>query len=211
MEGYSSEQEQIEAIKKWWKKNGKLVILGVVLGFGVLFGTRAWFDYKNSIAESASMEYEQLLEELKQKNNDAVTDRSEYIISSFSNTPYAPLAALVVAKTKVEAGEYADARTKLQWVLDHSTQPETLHTARMRLAKVMIAQGESEQAITLLDSVEPENFLAAYEEIKGDAYIALDMPSKAVEAYKKALAEAPSGIATQQLQMKLNDLAPDAG
>jgi predicted negative regulator of RcsB-dependent stress response len=208
VEGYSSEQEQIEAIKKWWKQNGKLVILGVVLGLGILFGTRAWFDYKNSIAESASIEYEQLIEELKQKNNDAVSVRGEYIISSFPNTPYAPLAAL--AKTKVEAGDNADARTKLQWVLDHSAQPETIHTARMRLAKVMIAQGESQQAITLLDSVDPENFLAAYEEIKGDAYIALKEPSKASVAYKKALAATPSGITTQQLQMKLNDLAPDA-
>jgi len=208
VEGYTSEQEQLEAIKKWWKENGKLVIAGVVLGLGALFGGKAWIDYKNTLAESASMEFEQLLEELKQKNNQAVSERSEHIIASFPKTPYASLAALALATTKADGGEYESARSRLQWVLDHARQSGMIHTARMRMAKIMIAQGEAAQAVTLLDGADPEHFLASYEEIKGDAYIAMGETAKAEQAYKKALNTATSGI-SQHLQMKLDDLGSD--
>ena len=213
MEGYASEQEQIEAIKKWWKENGKMVIVGLIVGLGVVFGGKTWFAYKNTLAESASAEFEQLLDELKQKNNQAVNERGEQIITAFPKTPYASLAALAVAKTKQEEGDYEAARVKLQWVLDHAQEPEMLHTARVRLAKIMIAKGEPAQAITLLDSVSsyPENFIATYEEIKGDAYIAMGESAKAAEAYKKALDTTIPGTSSQQLQMKLDDIAPDAG
>lgn len=211
MEGYSSEQEQIESIKKWWKENGKSVIVGLVLGLAALFGGKTWIEYKHSLAESASLEFEQLLEELKQKNNQAVDERGEHIIDSFPKTPYASLAAMALAKARVEEGDYASARAKLQWVLDHAQQPEILHTARMRLAKVMIAQGEPAQAISLLDGADAGNFLMSYEEIKGDAYIAMGESSQAAQAYKKALDAVVPGTPTQQLQMKLDDLASDAG
>ena len=210
MEGYSSEQEQIESIKKWWKENGKAVITGVVLGLVALFGGKTWIEHKNALAESASMEFEQLLEELKQKNNEAVNERGEHIIDSFPKTPYAPLAALALAKTKVEEGDFVSARQKLQWILDHARQPEMLHTARLRLAKVMIAQGEAAQAITLLDGIDAGIFIVTYEETRGDAYIAMGEPAKAAQAYKKALDAVIPGMPTQQLQMKLDDLAPDA-
>ena len=209
MEGYASDREQIESLKKWWKENGKVLIVALALGFGAIFGGKAWVDYKNSQAESAALEFEQLLEELKQKNNQAVVERGNHIIDTFPKTPYAALAALALAKIKVEEGDYVSAREKLQWILDHARQPDMLLTARMRLAKVMITQGEAAQAVTLLDAVDPENFLSSYEEIKGDAYLATGEHDKARLAYKKAFDAASSGMPSQELQMKLDDLGSD--
>ncbi len=34
MELYDTEEEQVQAIKEWWKENGKAVIIGAVLGLG---------------------------------------------------------------------------------------------------------------------------------------------------------------------------------
>lgn len=212
MEGNVSEQEQIEAIKKWWKENGKMIIAGLVLGLSILFGGKAWIDYKNTLTEAASMEFEQLLEELGQKNNQAVNTRGEHIIASYPKTPYASLAALALAKIKQEEGDLESAHTRLQWVLDHARQPETLHTARVRLAKVMVAQGEAAQAITLLESIAeyPQSFIAVYEETKGDAYNVMGESAKAMQAYRKALDAASPDMSTQQLQLKLDDIAADA-
>lgn len=209
MEGYASEQEQVEAIKKWWKENGKIIIVGVVLGLAVLFGSRTWIEHKHSLAEAASMQFEQLMTELKQKNNQAANELAELIMSDYPKTPYAPLAAMALAKVKLEDGDNASAREKLQWALDHAQQSEFQHTARLRLAKVLIAQGDPTQAITLLDSVDAEKFLALYEEVKGDAYIAAGDVAKAAQSYKKALNAQSSGTSSQQLQMKLDDIAPD--
>ena len=208
MEGYASEQEQIEAIKKWWKENGKFIIVGVILGLLVLFGTKTWVARKNSIAEAASIEFEQLLTELKQKNNQVVDERGKHIISSYPKTPYAALAAMAIAKTKLEDGDNAAARAQLQWAFDHAEQPEIKDTARLRLAKVLIAQGDPAQVVTLLEGVNAENFNGLYEEVRGDAYIAMGDTAKAAQSYKKALTMLSPGASTQQLQMKLDDIAP---
>ena len=44
MDVYTSEDEQVEALKKWWKENGKSVIGGVIIGAGLLFGGRAYIE-----------------------------------------------------------------------------------------------------------------------------------------------------------------------
>ena len=44
MDIHRTEEEQVEAIKTWWKANGTSVIVGVVLGVAVIFGVRYWFD-----------------------------------------------------------------------------------------------------------------------------------------------------------------------
>ncbi|PAR85254.1 YfgM family protein, partial [Vibrio cholerae] len=44
MELYDTEEQQVEAIKDWWKENGKAVIFGAVIGLGGLFGWRYYQD-----------------------------------------------------------------------------------------------------------------------------------------------------------------------
>ncbi|MEW8396328.1 MAG: tetratricopeptide repeat protein, partial [Candidatus Thiodiazotropha sp.] len=38
MSEYQTEEEQVEAIKRWWKENGTSVIAGLVIGLGGIFG-----------------------------------------------------------------------------------------------------------------------------------------------------------------------------
>ncbi len=44
MEIYNSEEQQVEAIKRFWKENGTAIIAGVVLGLGGLYGWRYFQD-----------------------------------------------------------------------------------------------------------------------------------------------------------------------
>ena len=62
MEVYLSEQEQIEAIKKWWKENGTAIITGLVLGVAALSGWKYWQSRQQAIAENASTAYQEMLE-----------------------------------------------------------------------------------------------------------------------------------------------------
>ena len=54
MDTLTTEEQQLAAIKQWWKENGSSIVTGVVLGLAVLFGTRAWFAYQDRNAQSAS-------------------------------------------------------------------------------------------------------------------------------------------------------------
>ena len=38
MEIYNSDEQQAEAIKEWWKENGKAILIGAALGLVGMFG-----------------------------------------------------------------------------------------------------------------------------------------------------------------------------
>ncbi len=205
MVAHTTEEEQIESIKKWWKENGTSVVVGLVVGFGALIGGNYWMQYDASQRQNASLEFSQLQDDLQQTRNDAVMTRGDHIINNFSDTPYAVLSAFAIAKLKVDEGDLLAARARLQWVLDNSKQLEFLHMARIRMATVMLAEGNGDGALALLNSAEAGEYLPLYEELKGDIYVSLSQHSQARSAYEKALKANDKGD-NSMLQMKLDDL-----
>ncbi len=208
MVAHTTEEEQVEAIKRWWKANGTSVVVGLVVGLGVLVGGNYWMENSAAQRQNASLEFAQLQDDLQQMRADAVMTRGDHIINSFSDTPYAVLSAFAIAKIKVDEGDLLSARSRLQWVLDNSTQPEFLHMARMRMAAVMLAEGNGEGALALLDGVDAGAFLPLYEELKGDIYLSLSQQSQARSAYEKALRANDKGD-NSLLQMKLDGLGDE--
>ena len=207
MEGYTSEKEQIEALRKWWRENGKSIITGLMIGTIAILGVRYWLDYRHGQEESASVEYQQLLGELKAGDDDAVLKRSAYLISQYSDTPYSVAAALASARLELKKDDIAAAKAHLQWVIDHAAIPALQHIARLRLTRILLQEGQYQQSLTLLNAVDPENFRPAYEALKGDAYIAMGNPVAARTAYRQALAG--TNLSAEQrslLQMKLDEL-----
>lgn len=205
------EEEQLETLKKWWAEYRVPVIAGLVIGFGVLFGSRAWIGYQNNLAMSASTEFGQLQRELAQGNSDAVLKRGDHILESYAGTPYAALAALAIAKLKVDQDELAEARRRLQWVIDNAAQREFVHVARLRLARVLLAAGSAEQALTLVSNIETADFAPSYAEVKGDIYAELGRRDEARAAYRAALDGLGSAAGARLVQMKLDDLGQADG
>ncbi len=50
---YASEDEQVEAIKKWLKENISSIIAGIIIGLGGIFGWQLWTNYQTDEAEQA--------------------------------------------------------------------------------------------------------------------------------------------------------------
>jgi len=205
--GYVSEEQQVEAIKKWWKENGKAVIAGIVLGLVILFGGRAWIEYRQEQAEEASAQYAELMAAKEQGNAALAVQKGEAVLKEYASTPYGALAALALAQIELERGDVAAARTHLQWAMDNARQEGVRHVARLRLGRVLIAEGNWDAALALVPASGTEGFTAAYEELKGDAYVAKGDVGQAREAYRKALeALGPTAPNRALLQMKLDDL-----
>jgi len=207
MEGLEDEREQVEALKKWWRDNGRSVIIGLVVGFGALIGSRLWVNYNEKMAVAASQEFDQLRTELNDKDFDAVDTRANYIITNFARTPYAVLAALALARVNVEQGDLASARARLQWAQEHADEPELADIARLRLARVTFAEGSSVEALKALGSDDPKAFGGAFQELRGDIYASMGQTEKARVAYQAAIQTRPAGLDTHILDMKLDDLA----
>lgn len=206
MEGYTTEEEQIENIKRWWSQHGKSILIGLILGLAVLAGVRYWNDQKGTQAEQASVLYEQMMVALEQNNKKAVLDQGAALIGQYPKTPYGALAAFALAKVKLEEGDAKSARTYLQWVLDNAKQPGLEHIARLRLARVSLSENQTDAALKLLDVADTGVFTAEYEELKGDIYAATGKTEQARVAYTKAKGLAKEGTDQRTLQMKLDDL-----
>jgi len=205
---FSTEDEQVEAIKKWWKENGTSLIIGVVLGLSGLFGWRYWTDYTENQMAAASNAYVRLSVMIEQKNVDGATAQNQAIRSEYPQSSYATLASLVLAKYAVEENKLEKASELLSWAKDNTTITGIKHISRLRLAQVMLQQDNAQGVIDLLNVPDMDAFQARYEELRGDAYVKLGDRKKAYQAYQVSqLMLSPGSRARVLLEMKANDLS----
>ncbi len=207
MDRYVTEEEHVEALKAWWKENGKAVIAGAILGLLGLMGWRYWQGSIKVQAEQASTAFQQLLSQVADNKKEAAEQQTKQILDQFEKSPYAAFAALMLAKIAVDKNDLAQAKTHLQWALAHSTEPEIKRVARLRLVRLLLAQGNTDQAQSLLDEKDNMASLPSYHELKGDLLLAQGKLEEARNAYLQALAlGGTTGEQSSVLQMKLDEL-----
>jgi predicted negative regulator of RcsB-dependent stress response len=207
LEGYTSDHEQAEAIKKWWKENGKSIAAGVTIGIAAVFGWRFWAQHQEHQAHLAAEQYARVV--AAQDQPAELQAAAGVLKSRHSGSEYMVMAALVQARSAVQQNQLEDALTHLRFALDQTDSSELQDIVRLRLARVHLALGEREEALRLLDGVEDSSpHAAAYAEVRGDVLLAMDKANEARQAYAKALAGLPPEAGNRELvQMKLNDLA----
>jgi predicted negative regulator of RcsB-dependent stress response len=210
MEINATEEQRLETIKAWWKENASSIITGLLLGLAVLFGAKSWFAYQDRKTEEASNIYATLTSALARGEENLVDDRAGTLIGQYSSTPYAMLAALALAKVKLEQGELEAAHAQLQWALDKGGSEALRPLVRLRLARVMAAEGNLDGAAALLAQAKPENAYAPlYAELKGDIHAARGAVAEARAEYEIALAALPADSGEHRLlQLKYENLAP---
>lgn len=193
MDANMTDEERLQLIKKWWRENGGSIVTGVVLGLAVLFGSKAWFSYQDGKAQTASNLFTVVMSALQGGDAMAVTEKTSMLATEYGDTPYAALAALALAKSKIIDGDLNAAQAQLHWVLDNSNSDIFQDIARLRLARVLIAMGDLEGADALLKQpVKGNAFDPLYTEVSGDVNIARGDIVAANQAYQQALAATPA-------------------
>ena len=205
MDPYVSENEQLEAIKNWWKANGGAIVTGIAIGLVVVLGWQYWNSHQVSQAEQASLRYDRLSQALERADNDQARRQAQALLEEYPSSIYAVLAALQLAGQAAQQGATADARARLEWVIDHTDQAELKTIARLRLARVLLAEGRYDDAEAQLKGIDDPSFIAEVEELKGDLYLARNEPDKARTAYQTALTTGRGGAL---VQLKLDNLPP---
>ena len=216
MSVHLSEEEQLESLKRWWKDNGKTIAIAVLIAVAGYFGVTGWQDHQREKAEKASAAYEQLLKlvnvepgkTLSEADRATITHLASELKSSNTNSMYAHTAAFFLAKLAVEANKLDEAANELKWVLSAKPDAATAQLARLRLARVLMAQQAYDDALSQLTPDPAAAFLPEYDEARGDILKLQGNLDAARAAYEKAL----SATEPQQqerymlLQMKVNDL-----
>ena len=211
MSDMRTEEEQIEAIKNWWKENGTQTIVAVVLVVGGWFGYQGYQSQKQATAEQASAVYQSMLEISESKTEEDLGRRAQLLDqlkNEYSGTPYAQFAALFKAKDAVEAKDYDAAIAELTYVKESAADEALVHLANVRLARVLNELGRGEEALAVLNVEKQGAFAFNYLEAKGDVLFKLGREAEARDAYTLAKAEGLKINADQSvLELKLADLA----
>lgn len=201
MDVYNTEEEQVQAIKTWWKENSISIIAGIVIGIAVLAGYKYWVESNKNQAQQASVIYSQIL------SSDDKAKNTEILKAEYSNTPYAALATLLLAKDYVNAKEVDKAISQLNWAINNNNDDAIKHVAQQRLARLYISENKVELAEALIKGVQAEGFTAGYNEIRGDINLAKKLPLQAKENYRLALSSLTQGDQRFDIiKMKLDDL-----
>lgn len=200
-----SQQEELEEFKAWWKNYGASLVIGVVLGVAILVSYRFWTQHREAQREAASALYDQMLGELRANKQDALGS-GEKLLAEYKATPYAGMAALLLARRAYESGDKAQARQRLEWAIANS-EDATQHAARLRLARLLLDGGDVAPVAALVEVKDIAGFEAEYHELRGDLALAQQQHDAARAAYGEALKQiAPNSPYRQVLSMKLDDL-----
>jgi len=201
------EQEQLDELKAWWRDYGRLVLLGVLLGALVIAAFQGWRYYRHSQSLAAVALYEQLEQAERAGDRKKVRDIAGNIVAQYASTPYAGFAALSAARASFEAGDLAEAKARLTWVIENARRDELRDVARLRLAGVLLDEKGYDEALKLLEAKPAESMTALYADLRGDVLLAQGKHADARNAYQLALDRSEAGSPYRStLQLKLDSL-----
>ena len=207
-----TEQEELEALQKWWRENGKAVVVGLVIGLGGVFGWTTWQSRIEATAERVSVVYESMVDMAAAGDHIEALLRVEQIIQEHPDSEYAALSALLGAKSALAADRAEDANRLLNWVIQNAARAEVRDVARVRSAQLLLHEGKRDAGVTMLADVKTPAFAAAVEELRGDIFVDDGQSDAAAKAYAAALAgnSITSGMRAR-VTMKLDDLGHREG
>ena len=210
MDDYLSEKEQWEWLKGWIRSNGVWIIAGIAVGAGILAGWRWWEARTDRLALEAGAKYQQILEALDRKDKTRAETITLQLERDYPSSPYVDQARLLAARVAVESNELDKAANTLKSVMDTTKDKQLALVARLRLARVQLAQSKPDDAIKTLDGVDPGAFKPRYQEARGDALFAKGDKAGALKEYQAARdGSLGQTVDSESLQLKIDDLLAD--
>ncbi len=207
MSAYLSEEEQVEALKKWWKENGLSIVMGAVLGLGGVFGWKYWMEHRMEVADQASYRFSQMQMAVQAGNQESAVKQAEILTSEYGSSSYGQFAALYLAKAKVDAGDTGAARAELEKVINEGNDSSFQQIARLRLVRLLLDQKDLDGAAALIEKMPTDEYAGEFEQLRGDIALARGNRGAARNAYQQALEKGVGDTAL--VRMKLDDLSAE--
>jgi predicted negative regulator of RcsB-dependent stress response len=203
--------DQGEVVKKWLQENGSAIVMGLVIAFGGLFGVKQWQNWQETSRQQASYEFEVLGQLLAQDQLDAAMANFQTLQDEHSKSPYASMAALQMARARMESNQPDLAIGLYEYVIENGYPKAMRVVGRERLARVLLDQGQAEEAMTMLNGAEDiTGFESRYAEVRGDILFSQGRTDEAIAAYQESLDTLEEGAGDRnKLVMKLESLGAD--
>lgn len=182
---FLSPEEQDEKARQWFKDNGLALFVGLALGLGAIFGYNQYRAKVQSDAETASTLYSEIMTQVSQSDIVDIDASVATLKTDYSKTSYAAKAALVKA-ARLSVTDLSAAASEYQWVQNNALEVGLQHTARIREAKIYLAQDDLDKATELASRQPYGSFASHYYEILGDVAVKKGELNQAYDLYNQA-------------------------
>ncbi len=205
MEIYENENDQMEAVKRFFAENGKALLVGVVIGIGALLGWRYWNNHKADSAMVTSQEYQKVVTGLNGDKPDTLASAEKFVTDTQGS--YGAFAALELAQQYADKSELAKAAAQLQQGLKNTKDANLQAVLSLRLARIQIQQKQADDALKTLDVVKGEGWQAIVADVRGEALLSKGDRKGARDAWSQGVASNASPALREMMQMKINNLS----
>jgi predicted negative regulator of RcsB-dependent stress response len=201
------ERDQVEELQRWWKENGRVVVLGLVVGLGGVLGWTSWQSHQANQAEQGLPALHPADRGRGEGRDEQALGQAQRLMEDYPRSGYAVLGALVGARIAVATERAEDARRQLAWVLDRRTGQELQDLARVRLARLHLEEERFADGLALLDGIASPGFDEVVAELRADLLLARGDREAARAEYERVLAAEELAPGTRsRIRMKLDDL-----
>ncbi|AUO63388.1 putative negative regulator of RcsB-dependent stress response [Citrobacter amalonaticus] len=205
MEIYENENDQVDAIKRFFAENGKALAVGVILGVGALVGWRYWNSHQTESARSASLSYQTVVSSLSAGKAEDLSAAEKFAADN-KNT-YGALASMELAQQFVDQNQLEKAAAQLQQGLAATSDENLNAVITLRLARVQVQLKQADTALKTLESVKGEGWAAIVADLRGEALLSKGDKQGARSAWEAGVKSNASPALSEMMQMKINNLS----
>ncbi len=180
------EQEQLDALKAFWNKQGNLITWTLVLVLGAFAAWNGWNYWQREQALKAGAMFEELDRAAAAGDAEKAARVFADLKQRFPGTAFAQQGGLTAAKVQVAKGQADAAKATLTWVAENGAEDEMRTIARLRLAAVLADAKQYDEALKTLDGAKAEGFEGLVADRRGDVLLAQGKKDEARAAYQAA-------------------------
>ncbi|MBL8334840.1 MAG: tetratricopeptide repeat protein [Rubrivivax sp.] len=182
------EQEQLDALKAFWKQYGNLITWLLILVLGAYAAWNGWNWYQRDQSTKASAMYDELDRAVLAGDTERAARIFGDLRERYPRTAFAQQGGLLLARVQYDKGQADAAKASLQWVAGNASEDEYRTLARLRLAGLLTEAKQYDEAIKLLDEAKAPTFEALVNDRRGDVLMAQGKADAARKAYEAAWA-----------------------
>ena len=183
-----SGDESKEMLTEWWHDYGKYFLAGAIIGITAIVGWKGWDYYTETRAIGAAMQYEKMMSSIALEDEQEATQILNTLRDQYAATTYSAFASFAMAKFRTDQGQLEEAAADLRWVTDHAQYEELKSLAWVRLARVLLELGQTEEAKEIVLSYTfPRGIEELAAEVHGDYLVDQNNYRQAQGAYQNAI------------------------
>jgi predicted negative regulator of RcsB-dependent stress response len=180
------EQEQLDALKSFWKQYGNLVTWVLILALGAYAGWNAWQYWQREQGLKAGAMYEELDVAAAAGDADKAGRIFADLKAQFPGAVFALHGGLLAAKVQADKGQADAAKTTLSWVSEQAKDDEVKTMARLRLSALQAEAKQFDDALKTLATANAAGFEGLVADRRGDVLVLQGKKDEARAAYQAA-------------------------